>query len=102
MLAAHEARAADAEGCLQGKRQQGQRPTAAITGDHEEWRQPRALTDVTLPGGEEVETLIGRDGMFRALKTAPDRLGRIEVADGIDGGDATWLRPSTGRRFTRP
>ena len=88
MVAAHEARAAHTEGCLQGKRQQTQRPAVVVTGDHEERRQPGARTDLALPSGEEVEPLIGRGGMDRALKTAPDCLGGSEIVDDIDGSNA--------------
>jgi len=41
-----------------------------------------------LPGGEEIEPLIGRGRMVRALKTAPDRFGSSEVVDDIDRSDA--------------
>ncbi|MGY2850496.1 hypothetical protein ACVIHH_006430 [Bradyrhizobium sp. USDA 4518] len=88
MLAAHEARAAHAESRLQGERQQAPWLAIAVTRDDDERRQARALTDLTLPRGEEVEPLKGRDGMTRVLKTPPDHLGGVEILDDVDGGDA--------------
>ena len=51
------------------------------------------LADLPLPGTEEVESLIRREGGLRAFQLAPDAFRGGEVVNDVDAGDAARLRP---------
>ena len=100
MLAAHEARGANAVLVTERERQQQQRPALGIMGDHDEGAKTLARADLPLPGAEEIESLIWRGELLDILEAAPDGLGLAEIAENIDAGDAADLRRHW--RFRRP
>ena len=68
MLAAHETCATRAVGVPERERQQQQRTPLCVVGDHDEGNETFALADLPLPGTEEVEPLIRREGGLRAFQ----------------------------------
>src|SRR5262245_29060763 len=100
MLAAHES--GDIDAVLPGSvaRQQRQRPTLGIAGNHDVRAASFALAGLTLPGGEEIETLIGRVRDVAAFQLAPGRLGLAEIGDDVHGRNTARLRPVA--RLRRP
>jgi hypothetical protein len=93
MLAAHETGATGAVGVPERERQQQQRTAFRVIGDHDEGDEAFALADLPLPGAEEVEPLIRREGGLSRLPAAPDAFRGGEVVNDVDGGDAARLRP---------
>ena len=100
MLAAHETGDADAIFTERGQRQQRQRTALGIAGDHEKGGRALAFTDLALPGGEEIETLIGRMSDVAAFELTPDGFGLAEFSDDVDGRNTARLRPVA--RLRRP
>jgi len=98
MFAAHEACAIGAQALFDGERQQQQRTALAVMGHHDEGPQAFALADLALPGGKEVEALIGCVAVLRCFETAPGRLGCSEVVKDVDAGDADCVRPCSRAR----
>ena len=92
MLAAHEAGATRAVGMPECEREQQQRTALGVVGDDNKGSKAFALADLTLPGIEEVEPLIWREGGVRAFQLAPDVFGGGEVVNDVDAGDAARLR----------
>src|SRR4029079_1216463 len=72
MLAAHEAGGADAMALAMRERQQRKRTVLGITGDHDEGTGAFLHPDRSLPGGEQVEPLVGCGEMAGRLGSAPD------------------------------
>jgi hypothetical protein len=99
VLAAHEGCGADPVFMPERKRQQQQRPAFRIVGDDDEGLNVFACTDLQLPRGKKVESLIGCREMPLIFQAAPDRLRLAEIAENIDAGDAARFRPR--RRFRR-
>ena len=99
VLAAHEARGANAVLVAERERQQQQRPALGIMGCYDEGTMALARADLPLPGTEEIETLIRRGKLCDVLETAPDGLGGVEIAKNIHAGDAAG--PGRCRRLPR-
>src|SRR6185369_12075861 len=93
MLAAHETGATGAVGVSERERQQQQRTAIRVVADHDKGGEALALADLPLPGAEEVEPLIRREGGLCAFQLAPDAFRGGEVVNDVDGGDAARLRP---------
>ncbi|MGY3409476.1 hypothetical protein ACVWZV_005589 [Bradyrhizobium sp. GM5.1] len=92
MLAAHEAGGAHAVALAQRERQQQQRPMLGVAGNDDKGAGAFLLADQTLPGTEQIKSLIGREEMTGLLEGAPDGLGRAEIGHDIDMRDATRFR----------
>jgi len=60
VLAAHEARGTNSVFVTERERQQQQRPTFSVIGDNDEGQEVLALSDLPLPGAEEIEPLVWR------------------------------------------
>ena len=83
----------------QRERQQQQRPTVGVIGNDDEGPKVFAFSGLTLPCGEEIETLIRGGEMLLIFEAAPDRLRLAEIMKNVDAGDAACLRPRC--RFRR-
>ena len=57
---------------------------ATIETSDDEWRDPGPATDMALPGGEQVEPLVGRREWPASLETAPVRLRFHHVGEYLD------------------
>jgi hypothetical protein len=88
VLAAHETGGANAVPVSQRERQQQQRPVFAVIGNNDERLKLLALSDLTLPGRQEIEPLKGRGKVLLVLKAAPHRRNLAEIVKNIDAGDA--------------
>ena len=81
MLAAHETSGANAVLMPERQRKQQQRPAFGVIGDDDEGPKVLALSDLPLPGAEEIEPLIRRREMLLIFEAAPDRLGLAEIVE---------------------
>jgi hypothetical protein len=92
MLAAHEARDANAVRLAECERKQQQRPSFAVTGNNDERAKALTFSNPPLPGTKEIEPLIRRGEMLLAFEAAPDGLSLAKVIEKIDTGDAACFR----------
>ena len=81
MLAAHEACDMNAMPAPACERQQCERLAIAIPCDHDEGGELLARADFALPGGQEIETLIGSMQGATGFEIAPDRLGLTKLGE---------------------
>src|SRR5215475_4104442 len=98
MLAAHETCDIDAVVAERDQRQQRQRTAFGVTCDDDEGDASFALADLTLPCGEEVETLIGSVRAVAAFQLAPDRFRIAEIGDDVERRNAARPGPVAGLR----
>ena len=69
------------------ERPQEQRPTGEIEPDDDERHDAAAGADMVLPGGQQIEALIGGGPRIVAFERAPERLGGRHVVEDLDPRD---------------
>ena len=74
------------------QRKQQQWPTFGIVGDDDEGQEVLALSDLPLPGAEEIEPLIRRRETSLGFEAAPDGFRLVEIVENLDAGKAARLR----------
>ena len=80
------------------QRKQQQWPTFGVIGDNDEGQEVLALSDLPLPGAEEIKPLIRRGELPRTFEATPDRFRLAEIMKDVDAGDTARLGPRLGFR----
>jgi len=93
VFAAHETSSANAALMPEHQRKQQQWPTFRIIGDNDEGQEVLALSDLPLPGAEEIEPLIRRGELPRTFEATPDRFRMAEIMKDVNADDVACLAP---------
>ena len=98
MLRAEEAQEREEAFLRPSERPEKERLAGVIEPGDDEWRYPGCGAHMALPGGQQVEALVGGRERAAVFEAAPERLRRRHVLEDLDASDLGGAPRACGRR----